>query len=263
MSRLWHNVAFNALKDFRSHWIAAGQSLSEAISALNEIQNAQKSAAAAGATQPAAESSQSAARTGSGGNRSFSGRAQTDRMMGMLLQIPGSFTLGLAAQFLSNRGFSATKPTICQACARLVKQGKFKKIGFGLYAATGGTSNGTNHGLAAPAAPAPVNLPVSRDRSNSILPLKHKPGHPRNPDPDDALPAQPQPPQWNVDPRSARAVTLSATLPASFTLLDVSVRAPKNQAGLWLADWKARGWVETVGPGQFRKTTIFGQHAKA
>ena len=178
----------------------------------------------AGCGQPAAESSQSAAPVRAG----RFGRA--DRMVDLLLQIPGLFSLGVAMRFLSNRGLGATKSTVCLACARLVKQGRLKKIRFGLYCVKAG-------------------------------PPCDQPGRPRKPDPDDALPAQPQPPQGNVDPRSAQAVTLSATLPVSFTLLDVSVRSPKNQAGFWLADWKARGWVETVGPGQFRKTTLFGQHA--
>ena len=48
------------------------------------------------------------------------------------------------------------------------------------------------------------------------------------------------------------------TLHGTFTLTDVQARAEtQQQAGMWLALWKSKGWIETVGPMSYRKTNKF------
>jgi hypothetical protein len=34
---------------------------------------------------------------------------------------------------------------------------------------------------------------------------------------------------------------------------------PHQRAYQWVADWKRKNWIETVGFGQYRKTVTFGE----
>ena len=48
------------------------------------------------------------------------------------------------------------------------------------------------------------------------------------------------------------------TITGSFTLTDLRARCDdENMPSIWLADWKGKGWVETIRPMTYRKTAKF------
>lgn len=65
-----------------------------------------------------------------------------------------------------------------------------------------------------------------------------------------------------LQPGSAEAIEIGRTLTDGFTPTDLAARLDRGQAPLFLADWKARGWIERAGFGQYRRTEKFGKMVK-
>jgi hypothetical protein len=64
----------------------------------------------------------------------------------------------------------------------------------------------------------------------------------------------------NISAIGEDAIRIGGTLSATFSSTDLSVRLDSpNLVGLWLADWRRRGWIESAGVREFRKTEIFGK----
>jgi len=64
-------------------------------------------------------------------------------------------------------------------------------------------------------------------------------------------------------PHSAAAIKIGNGFTGCFTLLDLTARCDggSTQAGLFLAGWKARQWIETASFGQYRRTDKFPKAA--
>lgn len=64
-----------------------------------------------------------------------------------------------------------------------------------------------------------------------------------------------------LPPGAAEAIRIAQTFNGSFSATDVAARLDKDaaRAPLLLADWKARGWIERVGFGQYQRTEKFGK----
>lgn len=65
----------------------------------------------------------------------------------------------------------------------------------------------------------------------------------------------------NLTPMQEGAVKIGKSLRDPFTPNDLRARldGERTRAGNWLTAWKTRGWIETVGFGQYRKTEAFGK----
>jgi len=64
-----------------------------------------------------------------------------------------------------------------------------------------------------------------------------------------------------LTPCSDGAIRIGRTLSDPFTPMDLRARldGPHQRAYQWVADWKRKNWIETVGFGQYRKTVTFGE----
>ena len=66
----------------------------------------------------------------------------------------------------------------------------------------------------------------------------------------------------NTGPTGDKAVAIGRTLGQPFTATDLQARLDKDdqrKAYHWIADWKHRGWCETVGFASYRLTDDFGK----
>ena len=75
--------------------------------------------------------------------------------------------------------------------------------------------------------------------------------------------AEPTVPENNesITPLADEALSIGRTLGNPFTPTDLSARldGESKRAYNWLAAWKRKGWIETCGFGQYRKTPTFGE----
>ena len=66
----------------------------------------------------------------------------------------------------------------------------------------------------------------------------------------------------NVKPDSARGILIGRTLNDPWGPLDLQSRLdgpnPQGRSYAWIAEWKRRGWIQTVGFNTYRKTERFG-----
>lgn len=101
-------------------------------------------------------------------------------------------------------------------------------------------------------------------REHAVAPLP-KPAPPPSPLPLPHGPKSTPTPAPELDnrtwtPHSAEGIALGRTLLNPWTPTDLQARldGEKTRAYYWIAQWKRKGWIDTVGVGQYRKTEAFG-----
>lgn len=106
----------------------------------------------------------------------------------------------------------------------------------------------------------PSSVPVPLPPVCAVLPIVARP--PLNPV-EQKIVKQMDEPKKNghvIASDSEAAVEIGKTLIDPWTPTDLMARldGDRTRAYAWCADWKARGWIDTVGFGQYRKTEKFG-----